>query len=168
VQDGVDDAFTKRPAETAMKVADGFEPGAAIGPLIDMKAVDKVEAHIADAVKKGAKFVTGGKRAAPLNIEVGRQLLRADRAGRRDRRHGHHPRGSPSARSRRSTASNTSASAASTGSLTPMMGYPRYIPGAEWRRRCKCKSHAGATALACASPKISRFERACAREPGSR
>jgi succinate-semialdehyde dehydrogenase / glutarate-semialdehyde dehydrogenase len=32
--------------------------------LIDMKAVEKVEAHIADAVKKGAKVVTGGKRAA--------------------------------------------------------------------------------------------------------
>ena len=66
MQDGVDDAFTKRPAETAgaMKVADGFGPGAVIGPLIDMKAVEKVEAHIADAVKKGAKVVTGGKRAA--------------------------------------------------------------------------------------------------------
>ena len=47
-----------------MKVADGFEPGAVIGPLIDIKAVEKVEAHIADAVKKGAKVVTGGKRAA--------------------------------------------------------------------------------------------------------
>jgi succinate-semialdehyde dehydrogenase/glutarate-semialdehyde dehydrogenase len=35
-----------------------------IGPLIDMKAVEKVEAHIADAVKKGAKVVTGGKRAS--------------------------------------------------------------------------------------------------------
>jgi acyl-CoA reductase-like NAD-dependent aldehyde dehydrogenase len=46
VQDGVYDAFTKRLAETAgaVKVADGFEPGAVIGPLIDMKAVDKVEA----------------------------------------------------------------------------------------------------------------------------
>jgi succinate-semialdehyde dehydrogenase/glutarate-semialdehyde dehydrogenase len=66
VQDGVYDAFTKRLAETAgaMKVADGFEPGAVIGPLIDMKAVEKVEAHIADAVKKGTKVVTGGKRAA--------------------------------------------------------------------------------------------------------
>jgi succinate-semialdehyde dehydrogenase / glutarate-semialdehyde dehydrogenase len=48
-----------------MKVADRFEPGAVIGPLIDMKAVEKVEAHIADALKKGAKVVTGGKRAAP-------------------------------------------------------------------------------------------------------
>ena len=66
VQDGVYDAFTKRLAETAgaMKVADGFEPGAVIGPLIDMKAVEKVEAHIADAVKKSAKIVSGGKRAA--------------------------------------------------------------------------------------------------------
>ena len=35
-----------------------------IGPLSDMKAVEKVEAHIADAVKKGTKVVTGGKRAA--------------------------------------------------------------------------------------------------------
>ena len=35
-----------------------------IGPLIDMKAVEKVEAHIADAVKKGAMVVTGGKRAS--------------------------------------------------------------------------------------------------------
>src|ERR1700757_4541807 len=43
-----------------MKVVDGFEPGAVIGPLIDMRR----EAHIADAVKKGAKVVTGGKRAA--------------------------------------------------------------------------------------------------------
>jgi len=66
VQDGVYDAFTKRLAETAgaMKVADGFEPGAVIGPPIDMKAVEKVEAHIADALKKGAKVVIGGKRAA--------------------------------------------------------------------------------------------------------
>ena len=47
-----------------MKVADGFEPGAVIGPLIDMKAVEKVQAHIVDAVKKDAKVVIGGKRGA--------------------------------------------------------------------------------------------------------
>ena len=66
VQEGVYDAFAKRLAETAgaMKVADEFEPGAVIGPLIDMKAVEKVEAHIADAVKKGAKVAVGGKRSA--------------------------------------------------------------------------------------------------------
>ena len=62
VQDGVYDAFAKRLAETAgaMKVADGFEPGAVIGPLIDMKAVEKVEAHIADAVQEGRQ----GRRSA--------------------------------------------------------------------------------------------------------
>jgi succinate-semialdehyde dehydrogenase/glutarate-semialdehyde dehydrogenase len=45
VQDGVYDALAKRLAETAgaMKVADGFEPGSVIGPLIDMKTVEKVE-----------------------------------------------------------------------------------------------------------------------------
>ena len=66
VQDGVYDAFTKRLVEVAggMKVAAGFEPGAVIGPLIDMKAVEKVEAHIEDAVKKGAKVVAGGHRHA--------------------------------------------------------------------------------------------------------
>src|SRR3974390_2528029 len=68
VEDGVYDAFTKRLAETAgaMKVADGFEPDAVIGPLIDMKAVEKVEAHIADAIRKGAKVVTGRKRVAQV------------------------------------------------------------------------------------------------------
>src|SRR3984957_13178016 len=66
VQDGVYDAFAEKLAETAgaMKVAHGFEPGAVIGPLIDMKAVEKVEAHIADALKKGAKVAIGGHRHA--------------------------------------------------------------------------------------------------------
>ena len=66
MQDGVYDAFSKRLAEVAgaMKVGNGAAPGTIIGPLIDMKAVEKVEVHIADAVQKGAKVVTGGKRAA--------------------------------------------------------------------------------------------------------
>src|SRR5205807_788892 len=61
VQDGVYDAFTKRLAETAgaMKVADGFEQGAVTGTLTDMKAVERVEAQIADAVRKRAKVATG-------------------------------------------------------------------------------------------------------------
>ena len=71
MQDGVYDAFTKRLAETAgaMKVVDGFEPGAVIGPLIEMKAVEKVEAPIADAVKKGRQ--TRHRRQAR---RAGRQL----------------------------------------------------------------------------------------------
>jgi succinate-semialdehyde dehydrogenase/glutarate-semialdehyde dehydrogenase len=44
-------------------VADGFEPGAVIGPLSDMKAVEKGEAHIANALKQRERIVTGGKRA---------------------------------------------------------------------------------------------------------
>ena len=43
-----------------MKVVDEFEPGAVIGPLIDMKAVEKVAARVADALKKGAKVASAG------------------------------------------------------------------------------------------------------------
>jgi len=39
-----------------MKVADGFEPGAVIGPLIDTKAVEKVEAHIATGRRKASRW----------------------------------------------------------------------------------------------------------------
>jgi succinate-semialdehyde dehydrogenase / glutarate-semialdehyde dehydrogenase len=64
VQDRIHDAFVKRLAEVvgAMKVGNGFTDGAVIGPLIDAKAVKKVEEHVADARAKGAEIVTGGKR----------------------------------------------------------------------------------------------------------
>jgi succinate-semialdehyde dehydrogenase/glutarate-semialdehyde dehydrogenase len=45
-------------------VAPGTEPGATQGPLIDAKALAKVEEHVADALAKGARVVTGGKRHA--------------------------------------------------------------------------------------------------------
>jgi succinate-semialdehyde dehydrogenase/glutarate-semialdehyde dehydrogenase len=63
-QEKVYDAFVARLTETvqAMKVGDGFTPDVTIGPLINMGAVEKVEEHVADAVKKGARVVTGGKR----------------------------------------------------------------------------------------------------------
>ncbi|MGP9818517.1 NAD-dependent succinate-semialdehyde dehydrogenase [Salinarimonas sp. NSM] len=66
VQDGVYDAFVARFAEAvaAMKVGDGFEAGVELGPLIDEAAVDKVEAHVADALAGGARVVTGGRRHA--------------------------------------------------------------------------------------------------------
>ena len=66
VQDKVYDAFAGKLADavTALKVGNGFEPGTIIGPLIDGKAVEKVEQHIADAVAKGAKITLGGKRHA--------------------------------------------------------------------------------------------------------
>ena len=64
VQDGVYDAFAKKLADRvgAMKVGYGLEEGVVQGPLIDMKAVEKVEEHISDALAKGARVVTGGRR----------------------------------------------------------------------------------------------------------
>ena len=63
-QDGIYDAFVQKLAEKAraMKVGNGFEPGVAQGPLIDAQAMAKVEAHVADALAKGAKLVVGGTR----------------------------------------------------------------------------------------------------------
>jgi succinate-semialdehyde dehydrogenase/glutarate-semialdehyde dehydrogenase len=65
VQAGVYDAFAAKLAEkaAALKVGDGFEPGVQAGPLITEKAVEKVEAHIADALAKGAKIALGGRRS---------------------------------------------------------------------------------------------------------
>jgi succinate-semialdehyde dehydrogenase/glutarate-semialdehyde dehydrogenase len=66
VQDGIYDRFVEKLAEAvgAMKVSDGFKEGTTIGPLIDDKAVAKVEEHIEDALAKGARVVLGGKRHA--------------------------------------------------------------------------------------------------------
>jgi succinate-semialdehyde dehydrogenase/glutarate-semialdehyde dehydrogenase len=64
VQDGVYDTFIARLAEKArgIKVGNGFEPGIQQGPMIDAAAVAKVEAHIEDALAKGARVVVGGAR----------------------------------------------------------------------------------------------------------
>jgi succinate-semialdehyde dehydrogenase/glutarate-semialdehyde dehydrogenase len=64
VQDGVYDAFTAKlkAAVEAMKVGNGMEPGVTQGPLINADAVKKVEEHIADALQRGARVVTGGRR----------------------------------------------------------------------------------------------------------
>src|SRR6266404_5811947 len=66
VQAGVYDAFAAKLVEAvkALKVGNGLEPGVLQGPLIDQAAVDKVEEHIRDAVSKGARILTGGKRHA--------------------------------------------------------------------------------------------------------
>jgi succinate-semialdehyde dehydrogenase/glutarate-semialdehyde dehydrogenase len=66
VQEGVYDAFVQKltVAVGKLKVGDGLKGETQQGPLIDMKAVAKVEEHIADAVGKGAKIVAGGKRHA--------------------------------------------------------------------------------------------------------
>ncbi|HMO67779.1 MAG TPA: NAD-dependent succinate-semialdehyde dehydrogenase, partial [Novosphingobium sp.] len=66
VQDGIYDAFARRLAEETgkLRIGDGQEPGVIIGPMIDTKAVEKVEEHIADALAKGARVASGGRRHA--------------------------------------------------------------------------------------------------------
>ncbi|MBG3937678.1 NADP-dependent succinate-semialdehyde dehydrogenase [Pseudomonas aeruginosa] len=63
VQDGVYDAFVDKlkAAVAKLNIGNGLEADVTTGPLIDAKAVAKVEEHIADAVSKGAKVVSGGK-----------------------------------------------------------------------------------------------------------
>ena len=65
-QDGIYDQFVEKLSKkvAAMKIGDGTQEGITQGPLINMDAIDKVEKHIADAVKGGAQIITGGKRHA--------------------------------------------------------------------------------------------------------
>jgi succinate-semialdehyde dehydrogenase/glutarate-semialdehyde dehydrogenase len=66
VQSKVYDAFAAKLTEAVRKlrVGDGLKGETDQGPLIDAKALAKVESHIADAKARGAKVVTGGKRHA--------------------------------------------------------------------------------------------------------
>ncbi len=66
VQAGVYDAFTAKlqVAVAALRVGNGMDEGVTQGPMINMEAVEKVEAHIADAVALGAHVVQGGTRDA--------------------------------------------------------------------------------------------------------
>jgi len=64
VQDGVYDSFARKLTDKVkgFKVGPGTEPGVVIGPLIDENGVKKAEAHVQDAVSKGAKVILGGHR----------------------------------------------------------------------------------------------------------
>ena len=64
VQDGVYEAFTEKlkAAVAALKVGNGMEEGVTQGPMINAEAVEKVEAHIKDAVDRGARVALGGGR----------------------------------------------------------------------------------------------------------
>ncbi len=66
VQAGVYDAFAEKLAAAAngLKVGNGRAEGVEQGPLIDEKAVAKVEEHIADATSKGGRVIAGGHRHA--------------------------------------------------------------------------------------------------------
>lgn len=64
VQDGIYEAFVSRLRErvATLQVGNGMAAGVTMGPLIDHKALAKVEAHIADALAQGARVVLGGQR----------------------------------------------------------------------------------------------------------
>jgi succinate-semialdehyde dehydrogenase/glutarate-semialdehyde dehydrogenase len=64
LQAGIHDRFVARFAEVvrALQVGKGDTDGVQIGPLIDDRAVARIEAQIADAVAKGADIVTGGHK----------------------------------------------------------------------------------------------------------
>lgn len=63
VQEGVYDHFAEKlqQAVEKLRLGDGLQSGVTTGPLIDDKAVAKVQEHIADALAKGARIMTGGK-----------------------------------------------------------------------------------------------------------
>ena len=65
-QAGIYDAFASKLAAAVdkLKVGNGLDDGTQLGPLINDAAVAKVEEHIADAVGKGARLISGGKRHA--------------------------------------------------------------------------------------------------------
>ena len=69
----VAEEFTKGFAEKAMKlkVANGFEEGAQVGPLIDRHGFEKVSRHVEDALKKGATLVCGGRRIMERGMDKG-------------------------------------------------------------------------------------------------
>lgn len=71
VQAGVYDAFAEKltAAVEKLRVGDGFGAGVTTGPLIDEKAVEKVERHLTDALRKGGRLLTGGKRKQGLFFE---------------------------------------------------------------------------------------------------
>ncbi|XP_071960420.1 succinate-semialdehyde dehydrogenase, mitochondrial-like [Antedon mediterranea] len=66
VQDQVYDEFCEKLTKAVEKfvVGDGLEDGTTHGPLINEKAVDKVDKHVKDAVEKGGKVLIGGERLA--------------------------------------------------------------------------------------------------------
>lgn len=67
VQEGIYDAFVKKLGEamdSQLKVGDGMAQGTTQGPLINSRAVDKVDSFVQDAVKQGAKVVRGGQKSS--------------------------------------------------------------------------------------------------------
>jgi len=80
VQDGVYDEFVRKLAAkvAAVKIGNGFEEGVSQGPLIEPAALEKVERHVADAVAKGGRILTGGRRATEVGAQFFQPTVLAD------------------------------------------------------------------------------------------
>ena len=91
VQDGIHDAFVAAFADAVrgLTMGDPLVAGTDVGPLVDAQGMAKVEAHVADAIAKGATLVTGGARRDGLfyeptlltGIEPGMKLLEEETFG---------------------------------------------------------------------------------------
>ncbi len=68
VHDAVHDAFAARLAArvAALKVGPASDPASQIGPMINARAVEKIERHVQDAIARGARVLTGGRRLTEL------------------------------------------------------------------------------------------------------
>jgi succinate-semialdehyde dehydrogenase/glutarate-semialdehyde dehydrogenase len=64
VHESLHDAFVEKLAQASKRlvIGPGLDKGVQLGPLIDQQAINKVEQHVQDAVAKGARLMTGGKR----------------------------------------------------------------------------------------------------------
>ena len=71
VQEGIAEQFTERLARTAssLKVGDPMDPATQIGPLVNAQGLEKVQAHVSDAIGKGARAVCGGRATNGLYFE---------------------------------------------------------------------------------------------------
>jgi succinate-semialdehyde dehydrogenase/glutarate-semialdehyde dehydrogenase len=64
VHESLHDAFVEKLSQASKRlvIGPGLDKGVQLGPLIDQQAINKVEQHVQDAVAKGARLITGGKR----------------------------------------------------------------------------------------------------------
>ncbi|MGN8062670.1 NAD-dependent succinate-semialdehyde dehydrogenase [Ralstonia sp. 22111] len=82
VHDAVHNAFAAKLAArvAALKVGPASDPASQIGPMINARAVEKIDRHVQDAIAKGAKVLTGGARLTQLgaNYYAPTVLINAD------------------------------------------------------------------------------------------
>ena len=77
VQEGIYDEFVNRLAEAVktLNVGNGMDDGVNQGPLISLKALEKVQDHVSDAIDRGALVVAGGKPHKIVELLLNQRLL---------------------------------------------------------------------------------------------